>query len=50
MEGDRQGAGQKGPQRMVVVDHMRNLVKFCGEKTESADKYLDAFDDHLEIQ
>ena len=31
MEGARQG-----PQRMVVVDPMKNLPKFSGEKTESA--------------
>ena len=49
-EGTRQGAGQQGPQRMVVVDPMRNLPKFSGEKTESADNHLDAFDDYLEIQ
>ena len=49
MEGARQGAGQQGPQRMVVVDPMRNLLKFSGEKTESADNHLDAFDDYLEI-
>ena len=45
MEGARQG-----PQRMVVVDPMKNLPKFSGEKTESADNHLDAFDDYLEIQ
>ena len=50
MEGVRQGAGQQGPQRMVVVDPMRNLPKFSGEKTESADNYLDTFDNYLEIQ
>ena len=50
MEGARQGAGQQGPQRMVVVDPMKNLPKFSGEKTESADNHLDAFDDYLEIQ
>ena len=50
MEGARQGAGQQGPQRMVVVDPMRNLPKIAGEKTESADNHLDAFDDYLEIQ
>ena len=32
MQGARQGAGQQGPQRMVVVDPMRNLPKFSGEK------------------
>ena len=48
MEGARQGAGQQGPQRMVVVDPMKNLPKFSGEKTESADNH--AFDDYLEIQ
>ena len=31
MEGARQGAGQQGPQRMVVVDPMKNLPKFSGE-------------------
>ena len=36
MEGARQGAGQQGPQRMVVVDPVKNLPKFSGEKTESA--------------
>ena len=50
MEGARQGAGQQGPQRMVVVDPMRNLSKFSSEKTESADNHLDAYDDYLEIQ
>ena len=35
---------------MVVVDPMKNLPKFSGEKTESADNHLDAFDDYLEIQ
>ena len=29
---------------------MRNLPKFSGEKTESADNHLDAFDDYFEIQ
>ena len=37
-------------QEMVVVDPIRNLAKFSGEKTESADNHLDAFDDYLEIQ
>ena len=32
MEGARQGAGQQGSQRMVVVDPMRNLPKISGEK------------------
>ena len=32
MEGGGQGAWQHGPQRMVVVDPMRNLPKFFGEK------------------
>ena len=50
MEGARHGAGQQGPQRMVVVDPMKNLPKFSGEETESADNHLDAFDDYLEIQ
>ena len=50
MEGARQGAGQQGPQGMVVIDPMRNLPNFSDEKTESADNYLDAFDDYLEIQ
>ena len=50
MEYGRQGAGQKGPKRMVVVDPMRNLPKFSGDKTESADNHLDAFDDYLQIQ
>ena len=50
MEGPREGAGQHGPQRMVAIDPMRNLPKFSGEKTESADNNLDAFDDCLEIQ
>ena len=45
MEGARQG-----PQRMVVVDPMRNVPKFSGEKTESVDNHLDAFDNYLEIQ
>ena len=34
---------------MVVIDLMRNLPKFTGEKTESTDNNLDAFDDYLEI-
>ena len=50
MEGGRQGPGQQGPQIMVIVDPMRNLPKNSGEKTESADNHLDAFDDYLEIQ
>ena len=50
MEGARQGVGQKGPQRIVVVDPMKNLPRFSGEKTESADNHLDAFDDYLDIQ
>ena len=47
MEGGRQGAGQQGPQRMVVVDPMRNLLTFSGEKTESADSHLDTFENYL---
>ena len=35
---------------MVVADPMRPLPRFSGENTESAEKYLDAFDDYLEIQ
>ena len=35
---------------MVVIDPMRNLSKFFGEKIESADNHLDAFDDYLKIQ
>ena len=35
---------------MVVVDPMRNVPKFSGEKTESADNHLDAFDDYLGIK
>ena len=50
MEGARQGACQQGPQRMVIVDPMRSLPKISGEKTESVDNHLDAFDDYLEIQ
>ena len=50
MEDGRQGAGQQGPQRMVDVDPIRKLPNFSGEKTESADNHLDAFDDYLEIQ
>ena len=50
MGGSRQGAGQQGPKRMVVVDPMQNLPKCPGEKTESADNHLDAFDEYLEIQ
>ena len=50
MEGAMHDVGQQGPQRMVVVDPMRNLPKFSGEKTESADDHVDAFDDYLEIQ
>ena len=45
-----EGAGHQGPQRMVVVDPMRNLPKFSGERTESADNHLDSCDDYLEIQ
>ena len=44
------GAGHQGPQRMVVGDSIRNLSKFSGEKAESADNHLDAFDGYLEIQ
>ena len=40
----------KGLKEWWVVDPMRNLPKFSGEKTESADNHLDAFDDYLEIQ
>ena len=50
MEGSKHGTGQQWPQRMVVVDHMKNLPKYSGEKTESADNHLDAFHDYLEIQ
>ena len=50
MEGARQSAGQQGPERMVVLDPMKNLPKFSGGKTESADNHLDALDDYLEIQ
>ena len=50
MEGGTQSEGQHSPQRMMVVNPMRNLPKFSGEKTESADNHLDAFDDYLEIQ
>ena len=50
MEGGRQDAGQQGPQRMLVVELMRNLPKCYGEKTESVDNHVDAFDDYLEIQ
>ena len=50
MEGGRQGAGQQCPQRMVIVNSMRNLPNIYGEKTESADNHLDAFDDNLKIQ
>ena len=35
---------------MVVVDFQRNLPEFSGEKTESTDNHLDAYDDYLEIQ
>ena len=35
---------------MIVVDPLQNLPKLSGEKTESADNHLDAFDDYLEIQ
>ena len=45
-----EGAGHQGPQSMVVVDPMRNVPKFSGEKAESKDNHLDAFDDYLEIQ
>ena len=50
IEGGRQGAGQQGSQRMVVVDPMRNVQNFSGEATESAYNHLDAFDYFLEIQ
>ena len=50
MEGARQVADQQGPQRMEVIDPMRNLPKFSGEKMESADNTFDAFDDYVEIQ
>ena len=50
MEGGRQGSGQQGPQRIIVVDPIRNLPIFSGEKTESANRQFDAFDDYLEIQ
>ena len=50
MEGARQGAGQQSPHTKVVVDPMRNLHKFSGEKTQSADNHPDAFDDYLEMQ
>ena len=50
MEGGRQGAGQQDPQRMVVVDLMRNLPKFSGDKMESAESHLVASDDYLKIQ
>ena len=39
---------QQGPQRMQVVDPIRKLCRFSGNKTGSA-KILDAFDDYLEI-
>ena len=29
---------------------MRNLPKFSGKKTESADNQLDSFDDYMEIK
>ena len=35
---------------MIVVDPMRNLPKFSGEKTESADNNLYVFHDYLKIQ
>ena len=50
MAGGTQGAGQQGPQRMVVFDPMRNVPTFSGEKNESAENHLDAFDDYPEIQ
>ena len=50
MKGGRQGAGQQGPQRIVVVDPMRIVPKFSGEKSESANNHLDVFDNYLEIQ
>ena len=50
MEGSRKSACQHGPQLMVVVDPMRNLPKFSGKKTESADNHFNAFDDYLDIQ
>ena len=40
MEGGSAPADQQGPQKMVVVDPMRNLHKFCGVKTESAGNLL----------
>ena len=50
IEGGGQGAPQHGPQRMVVVDPMRYLPKFPGEKMESEDNHLDAFYGYLLIQ
>ena len=50
MEGARQDAGKQRPQRMMVVDSMRNSPKFSGEKTEPADNHLGVFDNSLEIQ
>ena len=50
MEDGKQGAGQQCSHRMVVVDPMRNLPTFSGQKTETADKQFDAFVDYLEIQ
>ena len=44
MESGRQGAGQQGPQRMLVVDLMRNLPKFPNKNWISR-HFLDAFDD-----
>ena len=40
-----EGTGHQGPQSMVVVDPVRNLPKFSGEKTEPVNNHLDAFDD-----
>ena len=45
-----EGTGHRCPQSMVVADLMRNLPTFSGEKTESANNYLDVFDDSLKIQ
>ena len=50
MKSGRAPPGLQGPQRMVVVDPMRNLSTFPGEKTKIADNHPDTFDDDLKIK
>ena len=50
MEGGRQGTGQQGGTKNGSWCPHETLPKFSGEKTESADNHLDAFDNYLEIK